>query len=670
MGKKVAKVPLTNQQLTDEKGIALQRTATFLGAALLFSSVTAPVLVQVAEAEQTNVATTTASSTNAGINEQEVELHTYNSATLHSEDKAETTETETQAETQATTNSDNSLILVAPDSDSDEADTDAENEEQTEEPEEVIEAPRNSPDILDHIAPIDFSPVPMARSASSTQTSFITDVASHAQGVAAENDLYASVMIAQAILESGWGKSTLSQAPYYNLFGIKGSYNGKSVTMSTREVIDGRWVTIQAAFRQYPSYRESFADNAYVLKNSKVTANEYRYTGAWKSNTKSYKDATAWLQGRYATDDSYAAKLNNLITTYDLTKYDTATNNNQTDNSGNGTTNQSTNDPSTTTPTNGTWHTIVSGDTLWSLAQRYGTTVAQLKQWNNLSSDAIYAGQKLLVKAEQTNNANAGNQTNSDNGANTEKPSTSTTDQTNATRHKVVSGDTLWNISRKYGVTVANLKQWNQLSSDIIYIGQQLVVKVTSGGSNSSTGGSQTQDTTTGSNANNGGTHLVKRGDTLWSIAKQYGVSVNELKARNHLTSDLIFIGQRLMIGSSASTANTPAISQGAAANGTYKVVPGDTLWRISQRYGVTVKDLKSWNNLKSDFIFIGQTLKVSKATTASTTTNSNQAKHTVQRGDTLWHIAQQQKTTVQKLKQLNGLVNDTIYIGQQLRVS
>ncbi|WP_317617083.1 glycoside hydrolase family 73 protein [Bombilactobacillus thymidiniphilus] len=151
--------------------------------------------------------------------------------------------------------------------------------------------------------------------------SFIQQIAPYAQQSANNYGLYPSVMMAQAILESGWGSSTLSQAPNYNLFGIKGSYNGASVSMPTLEWINGGYVTVNANFRKYPSYLESFNDNGDKLRNGISGAPDF-YKGTWRENTSSYKDATAWLQGRYATDPSYASKLNNIIQTYNLTQYD------------------------------------------------------------------------------------------------------------------------------------------------------------------------------------------------------------------------------------------------------------------------------------------------------------------------------------------------------------
>lgn len=163
-----------------------------------------------------------------------------------------------------------------------------------------------------------------ARSSMSTQQAFINQVAPSAKTLASNNNLYASVMIAQAIVESGWGGSTLSKSPNHNLFGIKGDYNGQSVVMKTQEWSEKEgWHYVNAKFRKYPSYKESLNDNVTILKKTSFSAGNYYYSGAWKSNTKSYKDATAWLTGRYATAPNYGSTLNTVIQTYNLTQYDT-----------------------------------------------------------------------------------------------------------------------------------------------------------------------------------------------------------------------------------------------------------------------------------------------------------------------------------------------------------
>jgi flagellum-specific peptidoglycan hydrolase FlgJ len=155
-----------------------------------------------------------------------------------------------------------------------------------------------------------------------TTETFILKVGRTAQLVAQENDIYGSVMIAQAILESGNGNSQLAQAPYYNLFGIKGSYKGQSVSFATQEDFgNGNLYTTQANFRSYRSYKASLEDYALLLKEGLVNNHDF-YSGSWKSNTTDYKQATKNLQGKYATDSRYAEKLNALIETYDLTEYD------------------------------------------------------------------------------------------------------------------------------------------------------------------------------------------------------------------------------------------------------------------------------------------------------------------------------------------------------------
>ncbi|MFC3928534.1 glucosaminidase domain-containing protein [Streptococcus caprae] len=149
-----------------------------------------------------------------------------------------------------------------------------------------------------------------------TTADFINSIGETARQIGQEYDLYASVMIAQAVLESSNGQSTLSQAPYYNFFGIKGDYNGNSVSMLTWEDDGtGRAYNIYADFRSYGSVAGSLYDYANLL-NTPIYAN------ARKSNSSSYADVTAALTGLYATDTNYGAKLNAIIEYYGLTAYD------------------------------------------------------------------------------------------------------------------------------------------------------------------------------------------------------------------------------------------------------------------------------------------------------------------------------------------------------------
>ena len=227
--------------------------------------------------------------------------------------------------------------------------------------------------------------------------SLINQIGSTASQIAAANDLYASVMIAQALLESGNGGSTLSQAPYYNLFGVKGYSDSNPVYLATQEYLNGQWVTMNEPFETYGSYWESIQEHANVLKGTSFADGTAHYSGAWKSNTYSYQDATAYLTGRYATDPTYGSKLNNLIATYNLTQYDTP-------NTGATTvvetattsTTQVTTTTSTSTTTGGTY-TVVAGDSLWTIASSHGISVDQLMANNGLSGDTIMVGQQLAI---------------------------------------------------------------------------------------------------------------------------------------------------------------------------------------------------------------------------------------------------------------------------------
>lgn len=166
------------------------------------------------------------------------------------------------------------------------------------------------------------TPVSAPVSKEMTTQQFISEISTTAQKVASKYDLYASVMIAQATLESDSGNSELSQQPNYNLFGIKGKHNGNSVLFPTQEDDGkGNMRTINANFRQYPSYEASLMDYAQLLVHG-TSWNKNYYKDSFKGNTTSYKEATKALTGKYATDSRYHTKLNALIKQYDLQKYD------------------------------------------------------------------------------------------------------------------------------------------------------------------------------------------------------------------------------------------------------------------------------------------------------------------------------------------------------------
>ena len=568
---------------------------------------------------------------------------------------------------------------------------------------------------------------------------FINNIAQQAKSVADANDLYVSVMIAQAIIESGWGSSTLSKAPNYNLFGIKGSYNGQTVYMSTLEYLNGQWVTKNEPFKKYPSFAESFADNAATLRNVSFQSGVYYYSGAWKSNTKSYRDATAWLTGRYATDPNYASKLNSIIEMYRLTRFDspaTGNNNNQTNTGkGNQVINTGTGSGSNTGSSTDTarTYTVKSGDSIWLIANNHGISMDQLRSWNNLKSDLIHAGQKLNVgqssQALVTPEAPKPTPTPTPT-PEASKPETSVTPST-AKTYTVKSGDSVWLIANNHGITMAQLRSWNNLKNDLIHPGQKLVVSQT-GSTNTGTTAKPTTPTNTNTNTSNNATnnttnnttskptistaktYTVKADDSVWLIANNHGITMAQLRSWNNLKSDLIHPNQKLIVSQASGTStgtttkavtstntnvgtttkpttptNTNNDSNSSNATTTtaktYTVKSGDSVWLIANKHGITIDQLRNWNNLKSDLIHPNQTLKVSNAstssntvttkpvvnqTTAQTTTNtSNEKSHKVVSGDSLWMLSQKYNLSIAQLKTLNSLTSDTIHVGQTLKV-
>ncbi|QMT84439.1 glucosaminidase domain-containing protein [Companilactobacillus pabuli] len=325
---------------------------------------------------------------------------------------------------------------------------------------------------------------------------FIDYIGNSARKLASNNDLYASVMIAQAMVESGWGTSGLASAPNYNLFGIKGDYNGESVNMGTQEDDGtGSLYSISSNFRKYPSYKESLEDYVSLLRGG-TSGNSQLYAGAWKSNTTSYKDATKYLTGRYATDTTYADKLNSMIEKYNLTQFDVnASDKDQT-------------------------YTVAQGDTLQSIADKFNMSTDTLMNLNDLKTDNyIYPGKTLTVTKIIGNENNGVTMTNLSN---------KTSDDTG-------------NVGDAYGDQQAPVFVQDERDGVEKYVpssdDDSSTIDVQNDySSNDSDSGSQSKSVT------------VQNGDTIDSIATQAGTSIDNIKQLNNLNSDLLVVGQTLLV--------------------------------------------------------------------------------------------------------------------------
>ena len=267
------------------------------------------------------------------------------------------------------------------------------------------------------------------------------------------------------------------------------------------------------------------------------------------------------------------------------------------------------------------YYTVQLGDTLYSIARKFNTTVDAIKATNNLSSNTLTVGQ--LLKIPSTFESDEGSS-----GAGGE----------DYFQYTVQKGDSLYSIAQKYETTVDEIKRINNLTSNLLDVGQ--VLKIPSRSS---------------SNQNTASSYIVVRGDSLYSIAKRYNTTVDEIKRLNNLTSNNLSIGQILKVPSS----NTES------ENITHVVVGGDSLYSIARKYNTTVDEIKRLNNLTSNTLSIGQVLKIPSSSDSSL----SYINYVVISGDSLYSIARKYNTTVDEIKRLNNLTSSTLSIGQTLKI-
>lgn len=210
------------------------------------------------------------------------------------------------------------------------------------------------------------------------------------------------------------------------------------------------------------------------------------------------------------------------------------------------------------------YYTVRRGDTLYSIANKFGTTVDTIKRLNNLTSNTLTIGQTLLISEETL-------------------PEVST--------YIVEKGDTLYGIANKFGTTVDIIKRLNNLTVNTLLPGQQILVPATD----------QTpveEEPTIPPIEQPYIIYTVQKGDSLWKISQRYKVPVNDITAFNNLSNINLKIGDELRI---------PITNMEAEV--TYTVKRGDTLWSIAKDFEVSVDDIKNVNNLATNLLTVGQNL-------------------------------------------------------------
>ncbi|MGB3729647.1 MAG: LysM peptidoglycan-binding domain-containing protein, partial [Thermodesulfobacteriota bacterium] len=317
-------------------------------------------------------------------------------------------------------------------------------------------------------------------------------------------------------------------------------------------------------------------------------------------------------------------------------------------------------------------YVVKKGDTLGHIAEKHAVKTSELKKANNLSNSNLQIGQKLVIPnlvvvketvviKESSETKDAATSSKSELPITTENLSTS--DLTVSNLYTVKKGDTIYDLSNKFKISKDNLTKWNNLEKSSLSIGQKLYLtpnkEVTVASSKSQKKVSKPKYS---------GEYKVKSGDTLGHIASKHKISVKDLKNANDLTTNNLKIGKVLKVPAlnkhnKAVAKSTKAVDRTTVTK--YKVKKGDTLGGIANRYGVTVAKIKKASSLTSNRIKVGDVLLIPGTKKAPSTTT-----YTVVSGDTLGGIGNKFGVSVKKLRTLNNLKSNYLYVGMKLTVS
>lgn len=263
------------------------------------------------------------------------------------------------------------------------------------------------------------------------------------------------------------------------------------------------------------------------------------------------------------------------------------------------------------------FHIVKSGDTLSEIALQRNIPTSKLRKLNHIRGDRIYTGQKLKLGSARDPERAPSN----------EKTAEEVEDE--PFEYRVRPGDNLSAIAKRFDVAVSLIRQLNGLKKDRIYPGQTLQLKPSS---------------------LDEAVHVVRRGETLSSIALKYRMSVSEVKRINDIDGNKIFVGQELRLKSTK-----PHI---------HIVERGDALWEVAQAYGLSVVEIKNLNGLTTNRIYPGQELQL------GTKPAKRSATYTVKKGDSLGRIARLHQMSVADLKRMNNIRTSLIHPGNQLKVN
>ena len=272
-------------------------------------------------------------------------------------------------------------------------------------------------------------------------------------------------------------------------------------------------------------------------------------------------------------------------------------------------------------------YVVKKGDTLYGISNQFGVSVTELADINNVDAYSLKEGQSLII------------------------PSQSGSNPDNMFLYTVKKGDTLYGIARIYNVSVDSIKELNYFIDNNLVVGQVIRIPEMY---------TKPEDMIVSTYVN----YTVKKGDTLYSIAKQYGVLADTIIQDNALKNANLSIGQNLKIRVAPSSfdveecfgedSNVELPNNNAER---YVVQKGDTLYSISKKFNTSVNNIIQANRLNGNVLTVGQVLQIPVPSYT----------YIVQRGDTLYGIARKFQKSVDELKKKNNLNTNNLTIGQQL---
>ena len=321
---------------------------------------------------------------------------------------------------------------------------------------------------------------------------------------------------------------------------------------------------------------------------------------------------------------------------------------------------------------------VKNDDSLLGIADLFNSRVSDIRNWNNIPyTTTIRVGQTLNIYVPEEMKdyyTSLDKTTEIESNSNiVTTNNTRTTKNTGIVYHKIRRGENLGLIAAKYGVSVNQLRDWNNIAGNKIMSGRNLRI-YPEGNQNYASVNTTKKNVT----KNNLYKYKVKRGDNLSEIAEKFGVSIQQIKKWNNIAGNKIVAGKTLKIfNSSTSSSYGDNTSKNSSNVNYYKIKPGDAIGSIAEKYGVSVSDIRRWNNISGNKILAGNTLKIysdanvndipNETIKKTENTKSDQQTYIIKSGDSLYSIAAKNKITVARLKSLNNLKSNDIKAGQKL---